>query len=390
MTALAHSVIPGPSADADTLTLIGSLGSTRAMWNPQHRLARHFRLLLVDLPGHGDSPLPKPGSTIADFATSVIALLDELSIDSTHVAGLSIGGAIAQQLAIASPERVNGVVALCTSARFGEPDSWLDRAATVRADGTSAIAGAVVGRWFTPGFIERNPAEVAEYTRMVADTDSEGYARCCEALAQWDSRADLGRIGSPTLVIGGAQDPATPPEHQRLIADRVATSRLAILDDAAHVASVEQAGAVNQLIDDFLRGTDERSAAFDLGMRTRRSVLGDAHVDRSVAGTTAFTEPFQDFITRVAWGDVWNRPGIDHQWRRLLTIAILTAVGNEHELDMHIRAALRAGVQPDLIGEVLLHTAVYAGVPNSNRAFALGKAALADLGIPDTSQADTP
>ena len=113
-------------------------------------------------------------------------------------------------------------------------------------------------------------------------------------------------------------------------------------------------------------------------MRVRRSVLGDAHVDRSIERTTEFTAPFQDFITRTAWGDVWARAGLDHRTRRLLTLAILTAVGNRHELDMHIRAALRAGLSADELSEVFLHTAVYAGVPNSNAAFAMADAALAE------------
>lgn len=119
-----------------------------------------------------------------------------------------------------------------------------------------------------------------------------------------------------------------------------------------------------------------RDAAHEVGMRNRRAVLGDAHVDAAVAKQTPTTEKFQDFITRTAWGDIWNRGGLDHTQRRLLTIAILTAVGNSGELDMHIRAALRAGVDRDTIGEVLLHTAVYAGVPNSNHGFKLLAAAV--------------
>ncbi len=121
-----------------------------------------------------------------------------------------------------------------------------------------------------------------------------------------------------------------------------------------------------------------RTAAHEAGMKNRRAVLGDAHVDAAVAKQTPTTGIFQDFITRTAWGDVWNRPGLDHTQRRLLTIAILTAVGNDGELDMHIRAALRAGVDQDLIAEVLLHTAVYAGVPNSNHGFKLLSAAVAE------------
>ncbi|QYR16946.1 4-carboxymuconolactone decarboxylase [Corynebacterium glutamicum] len=117
----------------------------------------------------------------------------------------------------------------------------------------------------------------------------------------------------------------------------------------------------------------------ETGMKNRREVLGDAHVDRAVANTTEVTEKFQDFITRTAWGDIWERPGLDHTQRRLLTIAILTAVGNDGELDMHIRAALRAGVDQETIGEVILHTAVYAGVPNSNHGFKLLNNAVSDL-----------
>lgn len=118
---------------------------------------------------------------------------------------------------------------------------------------------------------------------------------------------------------------------------------------------------------------------YETGMKNRREVLGDAHVDRAVANTTEVTEKFQDFITRTAWGDIWERPGLDHTQRRLLTIAILTAVGNDGELDMHIRAALRAGVDQETIGEVILHTAVYAGVPNSNHGFKLLNNAVSDL-----------
>lgn len=121
-----------------------------------------------------------------------------------------------------------------------------------------------------------------------------------------------------------------------------------------------------------------REAAHERGMRNRRAVLGDEHVDRAVGKTTEVTERFQDFITRTAWGDIWDRPELDHTQRRLLTIAVLTAVGNDGELDMHIRAALRAGVGADTIGEVLLHTAVYAGVPNSNQGFSLLNAAVED------------
>jgi 4-carboxymuconolactone decarboxylase len=113
------------------------------------------------------------------------------------------------------------------------------------------------------------------------------------------------------------------------------------------------------------------------GTAVRREVLGDEHVDRAVAATTAFTEPFQDFITRYAWGDIWSRPGLSRPERSIVTLAVLAALQHEHELGMHVKAALRNGLTPEQIREVLLQVAVYAGVPAANRAFAVAQRALA-------------
>jgi 4-carboxymuconolactone decarboxylase len=120
------------------------------------------------------------------------------------------------------------------------------------------------------------------------------------------------------------------------------------------------------------------------GMEVRRAVLGDAHVDRAVANTTEFTAPFQDFITRYAWGDVWTRPGLDRRTRSIVTLTVLTALGHENELAMHVRAAVRNGLSADEIGEVLLHTAVYAGVPAANTAFAVAQRVLAEISAEPT------
>jgi 4-carboxymuconolactone decarboxylase len=116
------------------------------------------------------------------------------------------------------------------------------------------------------------------------------------------------------------------------------------------------------------------------GERTRREVLGDEHVDRAQARTTDFTAPFQDFIQRYAWGEVWNRPGLDRRARSMITLAALTAVRAEGELELHVRAALRNGLTAEEIGEVLLHTAVYAGVPAANAAFAIAQRVLEEEG----------
>jgi 4-carboxymuconolactone decarboxylase len=123
---------------------------------------------------------------------------------------------------------------------------------------------------------------------------------------------------------------------------------------------------------------DERH---EQGMTVRRGVLGDAHVDRAVANTTDLTEPFQDFITRYAWGDVWARPGLDRRTRSIVTLAALTSLRAENEIAMHVRAAITNGLTPAEITEVLLHTAVYAGLPAANAAFAIAQKTLAEMDV---------
>jgi 3-oxoadipate enol-lactonase/4-carboxymuconolactone decarboxylase len=209
---------------------------------------------------------------------------------------------------------------------------------------------------------------------MQAAVDPESYAQCCEALAAVDLRADLGRVAAPTLVIAGADDPAAPPETLRAIADAIPGARLQVLASAAHIATVEQPAAIAQaLLAHFAGG-----ATLAAGYATRRAVLGDAHVDRASATTTEFTAPFQDFITRYAWGDVWSRPGLTRGERSIATLAALVSLGAEHEIAMHVRAALRNGLTRAEIGEVLLHTALYAGLPRANRAFAIARDVLAE------------
>ncbi len=129
---------------------------------------------------------------------------------------------------------------------------------------------------------------------------------------------------------------------------------------------------------------------YEAGMRVRREVLGDEHVDRAVAATTPFTAAFQDYITRSAWGDVWSRPGLDRRTRSAVTLAVLTALRAEGEIGMHVRAAVRNGLTPDEIAEVLLHTAVYAGVPAANAAFDVARRTLQEDGVADAgSNRDT-
>lgn len=244
----------GPRDASVVVVWLGSLGSTMRVWDRQlsalHPMCRN---VLIDLPGHGgsrDAPAPSSMSGLAD---AIVAELDRLGVSRCHVVGLSIGAMIAMQMAIADPARVGRLALLCTSAQLGPSSAWHDRAAAVRAQGASAIAETVVGRWLTPAYAERHPDEVAELVGMVASSEPEGYAACCEAIAAMDLRADLPSIGAPTLVVAGSQDPATSPEHAELIASLIPGARVEVVD-AAHLASWEQPAAVNALLRDHLFG----------------------------------------------------------------------------------------------------------------------------------------
>lgn len=241
--------VAGNDSSGMTIVFLGSLGSDRSMWQPQvDDLGSDHRTVALDLRGHGESPAPSGPYSVPELAEDVLAKLAALELDAVHIVGLSLGGAVAQQIALTAPERVATLSLLCTSAKFGEPQPWLDRAATVRTSGTASIADAVVERWFTLGLADSDTDLVDRARAMVTNTDDEGYAACCEALAGWDSRAELPGVTAPTLAIAGAQDPATPPPHLQIIADAIPGARIEILDPGAHLVNLEQSSVVSALI----------------------------------------------------------------------------------------------------------------------------------------------
>lgn len=250
-----HHVIEGP-ADGPPLVLLCSLGSTVDMWAPQRRdLADEYRLITMDTRGHGGSPVPDGPYRIDDLAGDVLETLDDLGVHRASFAGVSLGGAIAQWIGLHAPERAGTLALLCTSARFGDPDPWHERAATVREGGTQAVADAVVGRWFTDAYAEAEPETVRRMRDLIASTPAEGYAGCCEAIAAWDVVADLGDIAAPTLVVSGIEDPATPPEHQQVLADGIPGARLEAVTEAAHLASFQRPEVVTPLLREHAKET---------------------------------------------------------------------------------------------------------------------------------------
>jgi 3-oxoadipate enol-lactonase len=249
--AVHHLVEASPDlpADAPFVVLSNSLGATHAMWDPQvPALAQHFRVVRYDTRGHGGSPVPQGPYSIDDLADDLLALLDRLEVERAHLVGLSLGGMTALRLAAREPQRVDRLVVLCTSALLGPAQGWHDRAATVRAHGTGAVAEAVVERWYTAAYARSHPDVVAAARQMVADQPPEGYAWCCEAIAAMDLTSGLPDVVAPTLAIAGDDDPATPPDHLGRIASSVKDGRLLVVPHAAHLASQEQDEVVTRAV----------------------------------------------------------------------------------------------------------------------------------------------
>ncbi len=236
-----HHELVGP-VDAPVLVLAGPLGTTMQIWQPQVEvLAERFRVLRYDHRGHGESPVGSGTFAMADLAIDVLELLDRLEIERVAFCGLSLGGMVGICLAAYTPERLSSLVLCSTSAHYDDPGPYLERAASVRWAGTSAIAPEVVAGWFTSEWAAAHPEIVEQATQMIAETSDDGYAACCSAIAAWDGRKLIGRIDTPTLVIAGSQDERTPvTPHAKTLATGIYRAKLEILE-GAQLAPIEQA-----------------------------------------------------------------------------------------------------------------------------------------------------
>lgn len=410
----------GPE-DAPVLILGPSLGTTWHMWDRQvPELAQQWRVFRFDLPGHGGAPA-HPAGSVPDLAERLLVTLDGLGVQRFGYAGCAFGGAVGVELALRHPERVASLALIAASPRFGTADEFRQRGVIVRTNGLDPIARTSPDRWFTGGFAAAQPAITEWAVQMVRTTDPGCYIAACEALAAFDVRAEIGLVGVPTLVLAGSDDQVTGPAEARTLVAGIPDARLAVVPGASHLVPVEQPAAVTDLLVhhfstawqpayDSVTGQTAvpgipvravptmppqplqsqqpvalaeiapapvlqppqvmgRPDPYDSGLKVRREVLGDAHVDRALSQADDFAGHFQEFVTRYAWGEVWDRPGLDRRTRSCITLTALVAGGHLEELAVHTRAALRNGLTPDEIREVLLQAAVYCGLPAANGAF---------------------
>ncbi|AVH94717.1 3-oxoadipate enol-lactonase [Streptomyces cinereoruber] len=386
--------------DAPVLVLGPSLGTTFHMWDRQiPELTRDWRIVRFDLPGHGGAPA-QPFGSVAELGDRLLATLDALGIQRFGYAGCSLGGAVGLDLVLRAPHRVASLALVATSPRFGTADEFRQRGVIVRANGLEPMARTAPEQWFTPLFAGAQPAIVDWAVQMVRTTDPACYIAACEALAVFDVREALDRVGVPTLVLVGSEDQVTGPAEARTLVAGIADARLAVVPGASHLAPVEQPAAVTDLLLDHFAGTvqdtsgaltvpplpagpapaaepaapapaaepagDARPDPYEKGLGLRREVLGDAHVDRALAEDPDGT--LQELVNRYEWGEVWSREGLDRRVRSAVTLTALLAGGHREALADHTRAALRNGLSPDEIREIVLHAGVYCGLPAAETA----------------------
>ena len=423
LTASVLAAPAAPAADARVLVVLPSLGtSAAALWQQAatelSELSPETTVIGIDLPGHGRSaPIAVPADaetapriTISDLAEAVLATLDRVLPDVAEpgtpvdLAGDSIGGATALQLALDHGDRFGRIAVFCTGAKIGEASAWEERAQTVATSGTPTQVIGSAQRWFGEGFMDREPEASAALLHSLQDADRFSYASLCYALADFDVRSRLPEIDRPLLAVAGSQDQPTPATKLAEIANEVPGALLEVIDGAAHLVPAEAPVVTAGLLADFLQGkglgagaggvasaeaatelptaSGPREASRDevreAGMAVRRQVLSDAHVDRANAKVDDFTADFQDLITRYAWGEIWTRPGLERRMRSAITLTAMIAGGHEAELAMHVKAALRNGLTRDEIKEVLLQSAIYCSVPSANTAFSVASQALAE------------
>lgn len=359
------------SPEKPLLVLVHALGTDHGLWDPQMRaLTRYFQVLRLDLRGHGASDATPGGYTMAQLAHDVLAAVPR---DRFSYCGLSLGGAIGQRIAADHRGRVERLVLANTSARFADPGAFETRRKTVLTDGMAPVEPAVMQRFFNS-----RPNPWADSIRAtLRATDPVGYAGCCSAIRDMDHRPLLGSIAAPTLVIGSDDDASTPwTGHGDVLASQIPGARTAKIR-AAHLSNLERPAAFTRALLEFLL-PGAPPDPLEAGYAVRRAVLGNAHVDRSIANATDFTRGFQELITRYVWGTIWTRPGLEPRTRRLLVLAITASLGRWEEFRLHVRSGLAADLEPEELEEALLQAGIYAGVPAANTAFQIAKEELGD------------
>ena len=252
---LLHYRLAGP-ADAPAIALVNSLGTDARIWDGViAQLATRYRVLSYDKRGHGLSDTPPGPFGIDDHITDLTGLLDHIGIERLALVGVSVGGIIAQAFALRRPERLAALILCNTAPKVGEQAGWNERMAIVERQGLAPIVDAVMARWFSPGFSQQRPDELAGWRNLFLGGNAAGYAATCATLRDTDLTDQISAIATPTLVVAGSDDLATPVDLVRLCAQAIPGARFETLSGVGHIPSIEQPAALARLIDHFLGET---------------------------------------------------------------------------------------------------------------------------------------
>jgi 3-oxoadipate enol-lactonase/4-carboxymuconolactone decarboxylase len=340
------------------------------MWDLQMPgLLPHFRVLRYDTRGHGASDAPDGDYTIERLARDLLDISRAAGFDKFAFCGLSLGGMTGQWLAANAPDKLTALVLANSSALMAPKSNWDTRRQAVLNGGMAVVADLAMGRFFSGETLASDNPFPPSIRNTLLGTNPTGYAGCCAAIRDMDQIGTLKKIKIPTLVISGDKDMSTPwAGHGEILAREIPGARAVHLP-AAHLSNIEQPHSFTAAVLDFLLPSPAGGNALEAGEAVRRAVLGDDHVDRSKASATDFTREFQELITRYAWGTIWTRPALDRRTRRMLVIAMMAALGRWEEFRMHVRTGIARELEPCDLKEVLLQTAIYAGVPAANTGF---------------------
>lgn len=389
------------------LVLVNSLGTDHCLWDPvMPRLADFFRVVRMDMRGHGASDAPAAEYTVELLARDVLAVADAAGLETFDYCGISLGGMIGQWLGLNAGRRLRRLV-LCNTTGRADPAPQVARIATVKAQGMGAVLDTVLGRFFTARFRERGTAHLHSVAQTLLSLDPVGYAGCCAAVRDHDLLARLGGVAVPTTVVVGRHDLSTPPAMGEAIAAAIPGARLVELD-CAHIPHSEDAPAFVAMLMTALEpqrvqgapapdghpasGALPAGAApvtgvtadatlaeqFRRGVARRKQALGEAYVTARIERADPFTAEFQDMLTRWAWQDVWTRPVFDDRTRRLIVLAITSALSRWDEFRLHARAGLERELSPTELKELLQQAAIYAGVPTAVSGFKAASELLAE------------
>ncbi|MBR9903982.1 MAG: alpha/beta fold hydrolase [Gammaproteobacteria bacterium] len=366
-------------AESNPLVVLAHpLGMSQAVWDDViPALLSRYRVLTWDLPGHGASQAVSGEQiTPPDLAAEALALVELAGAQRFHFAGTSIGGVVGQQLIAEHSERLLSVTLTNTGAVIGNPDLWNTRAGRVRQEGLAAMSQEIVPRWFAPAAFEASPALKAGWCTQMGRGDDESYAQLCEMLGRDTFTGKLAAKQAKVQLFGGSEDMATPPATLVALSAELDGAPLEIFDGVGHVPAVEAPGLFAEkllaVLAADLGDVANHGVAYATGLETRKQVLGEEHVARSTANANSLDAPFQQMITRLAWGELWSNDDLTRRERSMITTGILAALGRE-ELTLHLRTAKRIGLTQAELRQVLMHVAIYGGVPAANHAFALAK-----------------